>query len=84
MVSVLRFVQNKWSSENPQDRFVGWIGKLLIEGGMFLIASISIGLVAYITVPTLPVGIGGEVGFGGVFSGTLLILFNNSFLQSNN
>lgn len=44
----IAYIRDKWSSEDPKDRAIGWIGKLVVEGGLFLIASSIIALGVYV------------------------------------
>lgn len=43
----LSYIQDKWSSKDPRDRVIGWIGKLVVEGGLFILASTILSLLVF-------------------------------------
>lgn len=44
----LSYIQEKWSSSDPKDRAVGWIGKVIVEGGLFISVATAISLFVFV------------------------------------
>lgn len=75
----LDWIQDNWSSDDPEDRIPAWLAKFFVEGSLFFLVSVLLGGVAGLLFTVAPSHLHPSVTAGGVFVSTLGILFGKSF-----
>lgn len=72
-------IQMKWSSQDPEEAIVGFVGKVVVEVGLFIILASVFAGVVYAATALFPVDLPSEVAAGPVWIASIGGLYYKSF-----